>query len=186
MSSEMIQIAVAVATLVVIVVGVTVAFIELRQEVLARRLQGMSALFAEIWPEQMSSATWVLLLNVKRDEELTPEQVDLLPVVVSHYNRLGFLLYQGLVKDREVLGYPPFGILAAELFSLMREHLVKTTFLDSNMRENAIWWEYLALRANAYWESDGRAMMAGIKHYDAEPMGLMRDWATVMTLRTNG
>jgi hypothetical protein len=179
MSNDIVLTAVGIATLVVIVVGVTVAVVELRQEVLARRLQGMSALFSEIWPESMSTAVWNLMLGA------TPEPANAdMTVVVSHYNRLGFLLHQGLVKESEILGYPPFGIVAAEMFAMLKEHMDNTpTFQDTTLRENSVWWEYLAIQAKAYWETTGRAVMAEIDHYNAEPTTLMRDWTIAMNSR---
>ena len=52
LSNDLLQIIVAIATLVVIVVSVTVAIVELCREVLARRLQGISARFSAVWPEE--------------------------------------------------------------------------------------------------------------------------------------
>lgn len=189
MSSESIQTVAALATLLVIVVGVTVAVVELRQEVLARRLQGVSALFSEVWNPDVSRAAFGIILNVKpgfADSDLTPEQVQFVPRLMAGYNRLGFLMHQGLVKEREVLAYPPFGILAAELFALLRDYMDRVPVWDSNLREQAVWWEYLAGRGEAYWTRHARAMMAGVPRYANEPMALMREWATTMGERHPG
>lgn len=76
MSNELLQTIAAITTLVVIVIGVTVAISELRQEVLARRLQGLSALFAEVWPEEASKAAFAVASVGPGfdDADITPEQ----------------------------------------------------------------------------------------------------------------
>lgn len=131
MSNEVVQTTVAAATLVVIVVGVTIAVVELRQEVLARRLQAVSALFSEAWTPDVARAAFSIHLDERdpkedAEEALTDEQARSVPMLLAAYNRLGFLLHQGLLKEREVLGYPPFGILSSELFSKLREAIWTT------------------------------------------------------------
>lgn len=188
MSNELLQTIVAVTTLVVIVGGVTVAISELRQEVLARRLQGVSALFSQIWPEEVSRAIFLLIMGLKpdfEDADVTQEQRSAIVLVMAHYNRLGFLLRQGLVKEKEILAYPPFGILAAELWKMFSGYLsrLEVPLLQTNIGDQAIWWEYLALRGEAYWRKEGRALTANVARYKTESMALMNDWNAAMAER---
>lgn len=52
MSSETILLAATPATLAVVAIGTTFAAVQVRQEVLARRLQNKLAVFSEIWQEE--------------------------------------------------------------------------------------------------------------------------------------
>jgi len=52
MSSETIQLVTTLATIAVVAIGITFATVQVRQEVLARRLQNKSAIFSEIWQEE--------------------------------------------------------------------------------------------------------------------------------------
>ena len=185
MSSELLQTAVAIATLVVIVVGVTVAIVELRQEVLARRLQGISALFSAVWPEEARKAAFdVAALEPGFDDaDVTPELRGAVMTLLAHYDRVGFLLHQGLVKEREILAFPAFGVFAAEYWLLVSEYLGRVAWMGTDSRKLGTWWEYLALRADAYWHKEGRAVTASAGIYSAPQFSLMNDMNAAMAER---
>ena len=188
MSNELLQTVAAITTLVVIVIGVTVAIVELRQEVLARRLQGVSALFSQVWPEEVSRAAFSLFtaLNPDFDDaDVSPDQRREMILLMAHYNRLGFLLKQGLVKEDEILGYPPFGILAAEQWAMYGGYLrrLEAPSLKTNFGDQAIWWEYLALQAEAYWNRKGHTAAASVPFYKTAPSTYLDDWNVAMGQR---
>ena len=188
MSTETLQITATLATLIIVAVGVTFAALQVRQETLARRLQGMSALFAEVWPEEASQAAYTLR-NVQPgfdDAEMSPELTQALLTLMSHYNRVGFLLQKGLVNEKEILGYPPFGIIAADMWALFEGFLGRLNAgagFPTPFRHLAIYWEHLAVRAKAYWEREGRAWTANEPYYTAEPGTLMSELNAAAALR---
>lgn len=109
MSTDSIQTLATVATMALVALGVTFAALQVREEALARRLQANTALFADLWPPEAARATFVLgvLPAEFKGEDLTEEQRQSVTVAVYHYNRVGYLLWRGLVKDEELLLYPP-------------------------------------------------------------------------------
>lgn len=183
MSSETLQLIATLATLAVVAVGVTFAALQVRQETLARRLQAISAMWAEVWPDEASRALRVLLgvPNGFDDADMTTERTDALRTVVRHYSRVGFLLQAGLVKEREILGYPPFGFIAAETWAKFRGHL--ETIAPGPTRGAALHFEYLAIRAKAYWERYGREWVASVASYHGEPGALFKELDDAMALR---
>ena len=186
MSAETIQTIATLATLTIVAVGVTFAALQVRQETLARRLQAISAIWSEVWPDAASRALRVLqdLPDGFEDAAMTPEQADALRTLYRHYNRMGFLLQAGLVKERDILGYPPFGILAAENWAKFKPYLDRYPW--GGTPGFSVHWEYLAIRAKAYWEHRGREWLASMPHYRGEAGALYKDLDEAMALRPSG
>ena len=187
MSTETIQITATLATLMIVAVGVTFAALQVRQETLARRLQAMSAVWAEFWPPEASDALGILqrVPDTFDDADLTAEQVAAVRTIGRHYTRLGYLLHAGHLKQREILGYPPFGILAADLWAKYNGFLSRAPlgFTSTSASSFFAHWEYLAIEAKAYWEREGRERTTAIPHYDGETGALSRELATAIALR---
>ena len=188
MSSETLQTIATLATLAVVAIGVTFAALQVRQEALARRLQAISALFDVVWPEEARRAAFLLLSLPAdfEDTDITPEQKRAILTLLAHYDRVGFLLQTGLVKEHELLGFQAFGIVAADLWALLEGYLGRLqlgTAMPTNFRNNAVHWEYLAIRAKAYWERHGRAWTASVPYYDGKAGALMSDLNAAVALR---
>ncbi len=113
------------------------------------------------------------------DADMTPERADALRTVFRHYNRVGFLLQGRLVKEREILGYPPFGFLAAELWAKFERQMTAPGLV----RGSSVHWEYLAIRAKAYWERHGREWIASMPRYRGEAGALFKELDEAMALR---
>lgn len=157
MSTESIQVIATVVTLSLVALGVAFGALQLRQETLARRLQGISALFADIWPAGAATAAYSIssLPPSFEGEELTELQRGQVLSLNSHFGRVGYLLWQGLVKEEEILLYPPFGTLVVDLWARSEPYLRNTAVGSSNLANIGFWWEYLAARAQSYWEKHG-------------------------------
>ncbi|PZC46178.1 MAG: hypothetical protein C1O27_002155 [Chloroflexi bacterium] len=157
MSTESIQLFATLATMALIAVGVIFAALQVREEALARRLQATTAVFADLWPPEAARASLSLAVFPPALEwkELTEEQRRNIATLGYHYNRVGYLLWRGLVKEEEILLYPPMGPLAVDLWARLSPYLQSLSIGATNVAHIAHWWEYLAWRAQRYWEQEG-------------------------------
>ena len=168
--AEWIQLVAIVGTFTVVAVGVVFAALQLREEVHARRLQAISSLFAEVWPPEAAAASFeVLSLPADfKPEELTPEQEANIRMLLAYYNRVGYLLWQGLVKKHEILLYPAFGPIAVEIWVKTRQVMLNFLVARSS------WFDYLVGQTQEYWKEQGGRQIAQIPVFEPDIEGLTR------------
>ena len=169
--SDWIQTIATLATALIVATGVTFAALQLRQETLARRLQGISSIFADLWPPEAARASFSLsvLPPALEWKELNEEQRRNIATLGYHYNRVGYLLWRGLVKEEEILLYPPLGPLAVHLWARLSPYLQSLSVGATNFSHIAHWWEYLAWRAQSYWEQQGGRHITEIPVFTPQP-----------------
>ena len=177
-----------VAGLVVIVAGAAFAGVQLRRESQARRLQAVVALYADVWPiESLRAAQTVMSLPDDFDyDQLGAEERDAIGHVVFRYNRLGYLLRAGLVRDEDLFPFFAFGTLAIVFWEKLK-HVVRTgvggrtggpgsfaTVTERNADPadpalpGGLHFEHLASRAQRYLLEHGEAEFGGLAIFDAD------------------
>jgi hypothetical protein len=176
MSTESIQLLATWATMSLIALGVIFAALQVREEALARRLQATTALLADVWPPEAARASFSLgILPVGfAGDDLTEEQRQDIVIVTYHYNRVGFLLWRGLVKEEDILLYPPVGPVALDLWARVSPYLRSLSVGGTNVAHVAFWWEYLASRPQIYWEQQGGCYIQETPVFTPRPEDLYR------------
>ena len=61
--------------------------------------------------------------------DFTPERRQALITTMSHYNRVGFLLRRGLIKDEEILAYWAFGAIAADKWAMSKGYMSRSAIV---------------------------------------------------------
>ena len=163
------------AGLIVVALGAAFAGQQLRRESQARRLQALVALYADIWP---IGATPTALIVAKLPDDFAYDQLsaDERQAVVEtlfRYNRLGYLLRAGLVRDQDLFPFPLFGGASVFLWEKVK-HMVRTGAAASGegrlvtLPGVGLHFEFLASRAQAYLLEHGEAEIGSIAVFDAD------------------
>ena len=177
------------AGLIVIVAGAAFAGVQLRRESQARRLQAVVALYADFWPiESLRAAQTVMSLPDDFDyDRLGPDEREAIGHVVFRYNRLGYLLRAGLVRDEDLFPFFAFGTLAIVFWEKLKHHVRSGvagrtggpggSFATVTMRSTdpadpalpgGLHFEHLASRAQRYLLEHGEAEFGGLAIFDAD------------------
>ncbi len=152
-TSEWLQVIAGFGTFFVVVIGVAFGGMELRQEARARRLQGISSLFSEVFPNGMLAMTQTVrqLPDGWDPVSLTDEQTQSILSLTTAYNRLGFYLHAGLVTEKEVFEFTPFGIPLVSVWAKVSPIVNNPQLAYTGRHSGPFWFEYLAHRAQDYW-----------------------------------
>ena len=178
------------ATLVglfVVIAGALFAGIQLRQEAKARHLQAIMAVLTNIRPPEVTHAMSVLasLPEGFEFQELDPATRDAIQTVGSSYGRLGILLAEGLVKERDIFPHPYLSRGAIDAWEKVK-HLTRTGSTIGGELSLGMYGELLASRAQNWLEREGVKTFGDIPFFDADPTVLQSIALEVQEARAAG
>ena len=134
---------------VMLLTGTILAVYQLRVSAKARRLQALASIYQQLRPQEIIEVEQHLLHDRTSEvstADLTTNNTLKINRVIYSYQRLGYLLYQGLVTEQELL--PMVGwesiLLWEKLKGYIREQLRQDV---PNARTH---FEYLAAKSNDY------------------------------------
>ena len=155
------------AGLLVVIAGAVFAGVQLRQEAKSRRLQALMAVFADIRPPAVATAqrTLAALPDGFNLDELDPDAHNAVVATITSFGRLGDLLSAGMVHEGDIFPY-----LALSRGSIDAWEKVKHLSRGERpaMRYNAVAFEYLAARAQAYLLREGVSRYGVVPLFDAD------------------
>ena len=162
------------ATLIVVLLGLSFAGVQLYRESQARRLQALVALFADVWPvEANREARIVASLPDGFDyESLESVPQEAVRNVAARFDRLGFLLKMGVVKGEDVFPNVRFGRSAIFQWEKLK-HAMRGgagPFAAGIVGElpGPLHFEYLAWRAQEYLLRHGVEEFGEVPVFDAD------------------
>ena len=172
--------------LVVIVLGAAFAGLQLRRESQASHLQAVVALYADIFPiEAVRAAQIVVSLPDGFDyDQASADERDAIRQIVFRYNRLGYLLRAGLVRDEDLFPFIAFGTAAILAWEKLK-HVVRAGVAgrtggtggigissvdkpDPESLPGGLHFEFLVSRAQQYLLEHGEAEFGELPIFDAD------------------
>ena len=160
--------------LIVVALGAAFAGQQLRQESRPRRLQALVALYADVWPIEAARASQTLssLPDDFDYAQLGADQRGAVGEVVHRYNRLGYLLRLGLVRDEDLFRFYPFGSLVITSWEKLKR-FVRTgggisTIGHGTLPGEGLYFEFLAARAQRYVLEHGDVEFGGLPTFDPD------------------
>ena len=158
---------------VMLLTGTILAVYQLRVSAKARRLQALASIYQQLRPQEIIEVEQHLLHDRTSEvstADLTTNNTLKINRVIYSYQRLGYLLYQGLVTEQELL--PMVGWESILLWEKLKG------YIRSQVREDVpharAHFEYLASRSNDYIRENPRLVIPRIIGFDADMSELRR------------
>ena len=152
---------------VMLLTGTILGVYQLRIGAKARRLQALTSIYQQLRPREVIEVEQDLLhdpITTIRVGDLTKNDTRKINAVIYSYQRLGYLLYQGLVTEQELL--PMVGwesiLLWEKLKGYIREQLRQDV---PNARTH---FEYLAAKSNDYIKNNHRLVIPQSMGFNAD------------------
>ena len=165
------------AGLVVVSLGAVFAGQQLLRESRARRLQAVVALYADVWPMEANRVAQIVqgLPDDFDHDQLGPDEREAVHEIAHRFNRLGYLLRAGLVRDEDIFPFYPFGMGAIRHWEKLK-HVVRRGGVGTPAETGraaipgggASLFEYLASRAQRYVLEHGEGELSSIAIFDAD------------------
>ena len=156
-----------------IFLGTLFGLYQLRISAQARRLQALASIYQQLRPKEVIEIEQDLLHNPSDRlilSELTENEIRKINTVIYSYQRLGYLLYQGLVTEKEIL--PMVGWESIILWEKLKE------FIRDQVREDVpharAHFEFLASKSSKYIEKNPDLVIPKIINFDADMDKLLK------------
>lgn len=152
---------------VMLLTGTILGVYQLRVSAKARRLQALASIYQQLRPKEIIEVEQDLLhdhTEVIDTKNLTTNDTRKINAVIYSYQRLGYLLYQGLVTEKELL--PMVGWESILLWEKLK------TYIREKVREDVpharAHFEYLASKSNDYIKNNSHLVIPKIIGFDAD------------------
>ena len=147
--------------------GAIVGIYQLRVSTNARRLQALASIYQQFRPKEVIEVEQDLLhdpATVISAEGLTKNDARKIDSVIYSYQRLGYLLHQGLVTEQELL--PMVGWESILLWEKLKGYIRQQVRHD--IPHARAHFEYLASKSNDYIKNNPRFVIPQIRKFDAD------------------
>lgn len=152
---------------VMLLTGTVLAVYQLRVGAKARRLQALTSIYQELRPREVIEVEQDLLhdhTTVISVGDLTENDMRKINAVIYSYQRLGYLLYQGLVTEKELL--PMVGWESIVLWEKLKGYIRKQ--LRQDVPHARSHFEYLASKSNDYIKNNPRLVIPRAVGFNAD------------------
>ena len=147
--------------------GAIVGIYQLRVSTKARRLQALASIYQQLRPKEVIEIEQDLLHDsptVLIAEDMTKNDIRKIDSVIYSYQRLGYLLHQGLVTEQELL--PMVGWESILLWEKLKSYIREQVRHD--VPHARAHFEYLASKSNDYLKNNPRLVIPQVKRFDAD------------------
>jgi hypothetical protein len=152
---------------VMLLTGTVLGVYQLRVSAKARRLQALASIYQQLRPQEVVENEQVLLHDPQpaiRAEELTQNDARKIDAVIYSYQRLGYLLHQGLVTEQELL--PMVGWESILLWEKLKNYIRNEVRQD--VPHARAHFEYLASKSNDYIRNNPQLVIPKIIGFNAD------------------
>ena len=153
--------------------GTILGVYQLRVSAKARRLQALASIYQQLRPSEVIEVEQDLLhdpTTVISVGDLTKNDTRKINAVIYSYQRLGYLLYQGLVTEQELL--PMVGWESILLWEKLKTYV--RTQVRQDVPHARAHFEYLASKSNDYIKSNPRFVIPQVIGFNADMNELRR------------
>ena len=157
---------------IMLLTGTILGVYQLRASAKARRLQALASIYQQLRPREVIEIEQDLLHDsstVISAADLTKNDIRKIDAVIYSYQRLGYLLYEGLVTEQELL--PMVGLESILLWEKLKDYI--RTEVRQDVPHARAHFEYLASKSNDYIKKNPRLVIPEIIGFDAN-MGELR------------
>jgi len=150
-----------------LVTGTILGVYQLRVSAKARRLQALASIYQQLRPREVIEAEQDLLHDhsARIDmENLSKNDIRRIDAVIYSYQRLGYLLHQGLVTDQELL--PMVGWESILLWEKLKSYIQNQVRKD--VPHARAHFEYLASRCNDYIKNNPQLVIPQVIGFNAD------------------
>lgn len=147
--------------------GAIIGLYQLRVSTKARRLQALASIYQQLRPKEVLEVEQDLLHDSTpaiSGEELTRNDGRKIDSVIYSYQRLGYLLHEGLVTEEELL--PMVGWESIVLWEKLKGYIRNQLRHDDPYARAHF--EYLASKSSDYIKNNPRLVVPQIKRFDAD------------------
>ena len=152
---------------IMLLTGTTLGVYQLRVSAKARRLQALASIYQQLRPREVIEVEQDLLhdpTTVISAEDLTKNDTRKINAVIYSYQRLGYLLYQGLVTEQELL--PMVGWESILLWEKLKGYIRNQ--LRQDVPHARAHFEYLASKSSDYIKNNPRLVIPQIIGFNAD------------------
>ena len=152
---------------IMLLTGTILGVYQLRVSAKARRLQALAAIYQQLRPSEVIEIEQDLLhdpTTVINVGDLTKNDTRKINAVIYSYQRLGYLLYQGLVTEQELL--PMVGWESILLWEKLKGYIRKQ--LRQDVPHARAHFEYLASKSSDYIKNNPRLVIPNIIGFNAD------------------
>lgn len=149
-----------------LLIGAIVGIYQLRVSTKSRRLQALASIYQQLRPKEVIEVEQELLhdhTTMINSEDLTRNDIRKIDAVIYSYQRLGYLLHQGLVTEKELL--PIVGWESILLWEKLKNYIRNQVRHD--VPHARAHFEYLASKSNDYIKKNPELIIPKIKKFDA-------------------
>ena len=158
---------------IMLLTGTILGVYQLRVSAKARRLQALASIYQQLRPSEVIEVEQDLLhdpTTVISVGDLTKNDTRKINAVIYSYQRLGYLLYQGLVTEEELL--PMVGWESILLWEKLKTYV--RTQVRQDVPHARAHFEYLASKSNDYIKSNPRLVIPQVIGFNADMNELRR------------
>ena len=152
---------------IMLLTGTILGIYQLRVSAKARRLQALASIYEQLRTRELIEIEQGLLHDPKMiisSEGLTTNDVRKIDALIISYQRLGYLLFQGLVTERELL--PMVGWESILLWEKLK------TYIREQVRQDVpharAHFEYLASKSNEYIKNNPHLVIPEVIGFNAD------------------
>ena len=150
-----------------LLIGAIIGIYQLRVSTKARRLQALASIYQQLRPKEVIEVEQELLHDPTTPinaDDLTKNDIRKIDAVIYSYQRLGYLLHQGLVTEKELL--PIVGWESILLWEKLKNYIRNRVRHD--VPHARAHFEYLASKSNDYVTKNPKLIIPEIKKFDAD------------------
>lgn len=152
---------------IMLLTGTILGVYQLRVSAKARRLQALASIYQQLRPREIIEAEQDLLHDSTTDfhlADLTSNDMRKINAIIYSYQRLGYLLHQGLVTEKELL--PMVGWESILLWEKLK------TYIREQVRKDVpharAHFEYLASKSSDYIKNNPGLVIPEIMHFNPD------------------